>query len=90
MPYRTLARNEHAELDHAEIEAIRRQARIRVWRVMAVIAGAFVLVLGGAVAAASSGQTREKLHCHHVTIEYETPDHSTPPPPATRLDCEWR
>lgn len=90
MPYRTLARNEHAELDNQEIAAIARQSRVRVLRVGAVIGGVFVLVLGSAVAAASSAPSRQKLHCHHVTIEYETPDHSTPPPPATLLDCEWR
>jgi hypothetical protein len=92
MPYRTLARNEHAEQDAAEIAAIARQSRVRVMRVGAALAGVFALVLGSAVAAASNGQEHKKLHCHKVIVEYEDSIHSdtAPPPPAIYTSCEWR
>ena len=92
MPYRTLARNEHAEQDNAEIAAIARQSRVRVVRVALTLAATFAFVLGSAAAAASSHGDHQTLHCHKVIVQYEDSIHpgTAPPPPATHTVCEWR
>ncbi len=95
MPYRTLARNEHAEQDNAEIASIARQSRVRVMRVGLVLVAMFAMVFAtavAAVAAAASNRDHEKLHCHKVSIVYEDSIHygTAPPPPATHTVCEWR
>lgn len=92
MPYRTLARNEHAEQDNAEIASIARQSRVRVMRVGLVLVAMFAMVFATAVAAAARNRDHEKLHCHKVSIVYEDSIHygTAPPPPATHTVCEWR
>ncbi len=92
MPYRTLARNEHAEQDNAEIASIARQSRVRVMRVALVLAAMFIMIFASAVAAAESNRSHEKLHCYKVTVLYEDSLHTgtAPPPPATHTVCEWQ
>jgi hypothetical protein len=79
-----------ARAEERELAALGRDSRMRRARVAAVLGGFMVLLIGGtALAARLPGSPTRALHCHQVTLKYEQPV-GTPPPPLSWRVCEWR
>jgi hypothetical protein len=81
---------EAARAEERELLALGREARMRRVRASAVLGAVMVMVLGGTALGARLPQAPARaLHCHLVTVAYEQPV-GTPPPPMSWRVCEWR
>jgi hypothetical protein len=81
---------EAARAEERELLALGREARMRRVRASAVLGAVMVVMLGGtALGARIPAAPTRALHCHLVTVAYEQPV-GTPPPPLSWRVCEWR
>jgi hypothetical protein len=81
---------EAARAEERELAALGRDARMRRVRAGTVLGVLVVLALAApALAARLPATPTPTLHCHTVTVKYEQPV-GTPPPPVSWQVCTWR